>query len=232
MEITCKKCKSRLKIINTGSPIVKCGNCGYPNPVVISPPKAGETNAPPAPATAKVAPPPSPFPPPNPNPRPFVGGGLPHTPGAAPKSEPGWLVVHDENAPEQTHSLRVGRQVIGRLNTTAPCDIMITTQDVYMSRNHCILEVKPGRTGGFDYLLSDRKMTNGAPELMSANGTYVNAFEKPLQPNDMVYLNDGDTIQIGQTKVVIKTIKTVANADDATRLVRDTDYTPTVIIKN
>ncbi|WP_162794241.1 FHA domain-containing protein [Runella rosea] len=201
----------------------------------MSPPKAGEENIPPVPPTAKAVPTPAPFSPSNPTPRPIVGGGLPSQSANSvnpPKQELGWLVVHDENAPEQTHTLRVGRQVIGRQNTTAPCDIMITTQDVYMSRNHCILEVKPSRTGGFEYLLSDRKMTNGIPELMSANGTFVNAFENPLQPNDMVYLNDGDTIQLGQTKVVIKTIRTVTNADDATRLVRDTEYTPTVFIKN
>ena len=67
---------------------------------------------------------------------------------------------------------------------------------------------------------------------MSTNGTFVNAFEKELQPNDVVYLNDSDTIQLGQTKMVIKTIRTVTNADDATRLVKDSEYSPTVIIKS
>lgn len=226
MEITCKKCNSRLKIANTASPIVKCGNCGYPNPVVVSAQARGSE----APPVAKVTPSSVPIPPSIPNPRPVVGGATP--PNQMPKQEVGWLVVHDENAPQQTHLLRVGRQVLGRQNIASPCDIMITTQDAYMSRNHCVLEVKPNRAGSYEYLLSDRKMTNGTPAPMSANGTFVNALPKPLQPNDMIYLNDGDTIQMGQTKVVIKTIKTVANADDATRLVQDTDYTPTVIIKN
>lgn len=221
MEITCKKCGTRLKITNTGSPIVKCGNCGYPNPVTVS----SSNNATPQTPVAKVAPASVTPPPPIPNPRPNINAGT------GVKQDYGWLIVHDENAPSQTHTLRLGRQVIGRLNSSSPCDIMINSQDVFMSRNHCVLEVKPNRSGGFDYLLSDRKTSGGTPENMSTNGTFVNAIAKPLQPNDVVYLNDGDTIQMGTTKAIIKTIKTVANAQDATRIVQDSDYTPTVIIK-
>ena len=231
MEITCKKCNTRLTVSNTGSPIVKCGNCGYPNPVVVSNnPEKITHQVPVAPVQAAV---------PNlapsiPNPRPAITPNIQNIPPqSAPtqKNEVGWLVVHDENAPIQTYPLKIGRQVIGRQNTGAPCDIMITTHDVFMSRNHCILEVKPTRTDGFDYLVSDRKMTNGTPENMSTNGTFVNSFSKALEPNDVVYLNDSDTIQLGQTKMVIKTIRTVTNANDATRLVQDTEYMPTVIIK-
>jgi pSer/pThr/pTyr-binding forkhead associated (FHA) protein len=226
MEITCRKCNTRLVVSNTGSPIVKCGNCGYPNPVLLSnqPEKVADV-VPVAPVqptslnNARAIP----------NPRPPV---IPvNQSAAAPKNEVGWLVVHDENAPLQTYPLKIGRQIIGRKNTGSPCDIMITTQDVFMSRNHCILEVKPAKTGGFDYLISDRKMTNGTPENMSTNGTFVNSFAKALESNDVVYLNDSDTIQLGQTKLVIKTIRSVTNADDATRFVRETEYMPTVIIK-
>ncbi|MCE7059231.1 FHA domain-containing protein [Dyadobacter sp. CY343] len=236
MEITCKKCNTRLTISNTSSLIVKCGNCGYPNPVVVNP------NAPPP---SPVAPPAAVLPPPRQNnaapitnPRPVVNPTqvntqIPVSPTNVPGgNEVGWLVVHDENAPLQTYPLKIGRQIIGRHNNASPCDIMIITQDVFMSRNHCILEVKPVRSGGYDYLVSDRKMSSGVPENMSTNGTYVNAFQKGLLPNDVVYLNDGDTIQLGQTKMVVKTIRTVASADDATRLVKDSEYSPTVIIKH
>ena len=145
--------------------------------------------------------------------------------------ELGWLVVHDENADQQTHPLRIGRQVIGRKSVSRPCDIMIDTEDSFMGRNHCILEVKPSRSGGYEFFLSDVKMTNGTPEQMSTNGTFVNAQPSALRPKDMVYLKDGDTIQMGKTKVVIKTLITAANAQDASRIVQDTDYSPTVIIK-
>ena len=242
MYITCKMCQTRLTISTPGSPIVRCGNCGYPNPVVVRPGPDlpdGKPMTPPAPAMPSAA-----VPPPSPIQRPTVQAhnGLPPLGGAAratglplqdnslPRNEVGWLVVHDENAPSQTFPLREGRQVIGRKNTGLPCDLMIATQDPYMSRNHCVLEVKRGKSGGYDYLISDRKMTHGTPENMSSNGTYVNALAKPLQPNDVVYLNDGDTIQLGQTKAVIKTIMKVANADDASRLVQDSDYMPTVVV--
>lgn len=155
------------------------------------------------------------------------------TPGLnkpAASQELGWLVVHDENADHQTHPLRIGRQIIGRKSISRPCDVMIETDDPYMGRNHCILEVKPSRSGGYEYFLSDVRMTNGIPEQMSTNGTFVNAQPAPLRPKDMVYLKDGDVIQMGKTKAVIKTLITVATARDASRVVQDMDYAPTVII--
>ncbi|MEO6282959.1 MAG: FHA domain-containing protein [Dyadobacter sp.] len=240
MEITCKKCNTRLTISNASSLIVKCGNCGYPNPVVLNGNEQEKAAKAPQPI---ITPPPRPNnPTPAPNPRPVVNPGMQssrtsgtdqdNAKSTSGKTDVGWLVVHDENAPLQTYPLKIGRQIIGRHNSATPCDIMIITQDVFMSRNHCILEVKPVRSGGYDYLVSDRKMSNGVPQNMSTNGTFVNAFEKGLQPNDVVYLNDSDTIQLGQTKMVIKTIRTVANSDDATRLVKDSEYSPTVIIKH
>ena len=215
MEITCKQCSTRLSVTSQGSPFVKCATCGYPNPVKLPPGAARNNQMPPSPGSGNSG----------------INSDSTPPPKAKPSiNEAGWLIVHDENAPVQTYPLRIGKQIIGRKNSGLPCDIMIVTQDPYMSRNHCLLEVRPARSGGYDYLVSDVKMSNGKPENMSSNGTFVNAFSKPLQPSDMVYLNDGDTIQLGQTKVVIKTIRTVSNADDATRLVKDSDYMPTVFI--
>jgi hypothetical protein len=37
---------------------------------------------------------------------------------------------------------------------------------------------------------------------------------------------------MGQTKAVIKTIISASNAKDAARIVQDTDYTPTILIKH
>ena len=218
MDITCRKCGTKLTITNTATPIVKCTNCGYPNPVM-----AGAQPSRPAqvvPAVSPVAP----AMPAQAPPRQAMGK-------VSGPSELGWLVVHDENAEQQTHPLRIGRQVIGRKSVSRPCDIMIETEDPFMGRNHCILEVKPSRSGGYEFFLSDVKMTNGTPEQMSTNGTYVNAQPAALRPKDMVYLKDGDTIQMGKTKVVIKTLISAASAQDASRIVQDTDYSPTVIIR-
>lgn len=218
MDITCRKCGAKLTITNAATPIIKCTNCGYPNPVMAGaqPSRPAQVQQPVSPAAAAM--------PAQAPPRQSIG----KSPGP---SELGWLVVHDENAEQQTHPLRIGRQVIGRKSVSRPCDIMIETEDPFMGRNHCILEVKPSRSGGYEFFLSDVKMTNGTPEQMSTNGTYINAQPAALRPKDMVYLKDGDTIQMGKTKVVIKTLITAANAQDASRIVQDTDYSPTVIIR-
>lgn len=235
MEITCRKCGTTLVVTNPATPIIKCTNCNYPNPVM-----AGAAR----PTAATETPPPPASPPPVARPRRETESpGLASPPPAAPlPSRPspdrqtgpgdlGWLVVHDEYADQQTHPLHIGRQVVGRKSLSRPCDIMIETDDPYMGRNHCIIEVKPSRSGGFDYFLSDVKMTNGIAEQMSTNGTFVNAYPTPLKPKDMVYLKDGDTIQMGKTKVVIKTLITATNAQDASRIVQETDYSPTVILQ-
>ncbi|KAA0989253.1 FHA domain-containing protein [Dyadobacter aurulentus] len=229
MEIACRKCSAVLSVASTAIPIVKCSNCGYPNPVIAGAQPAPARPQMPAPVTPhqQMAVPPVPSsPPPAPQP-PRPTAGRPQ----ASASELGWLVVHDENADQQTHPLRIGKQVIGRKSVSRPCDIMIETDDPYMGRNHCVLEVKPSRTGSYEFFLSDVKMTNGIPEQMSTNGTFINSQAAPLRPKDMVYLKDGDTIQMGKTKVVIKTLITAASAQDASRIVQDMDYAPTVIIK-
>jgi FHA domain len=136
--------------------------------------------------------------------------------------EAGWLIVHDENAPSQTHSLSVGRQVIGRKNTNKPCTIMIDTEDDFMSRNHAIIDVNIDLSGNYKYVLTDNS---------SMNGTRINADKAPLSPNDAVLLIDGYVIQMGMTKVVFKSFQMANNAQEATQIVRNQDYAPTVIIK-
>ena len=134
----------------------------------------------------------------------------------------GWLVVHDENAPSQTHSLSIGRQVIGRKNSNKPCTIMIETEDEYMSRNHAIIDVNIDPTGNYKYVLTDNN---------SMNGIRINADKNPLSSHDAVLLVDGYVIQMGMTKVVFKSFQTVNNAQEATQIVRNQDYAPTVIIR-
>lgn len=242
MEISCRKCGTKLIVTNTATPIVKCTNCGYPNPVMAGAAQAaaaqagasqaGAAQAGVADSGASYTPPqPSYAQPSRPTQAPQPPAPKPASPRPSGPAELGWLVVHDENAEQQTHPLRIGRQVIGRKSVSRPCDIMIETDDPYMGRNHCILEVKPSRSGSYEFFISDVKMTSGIPEQMSTNGTYVNAHPTPLKPKDMVYLKDGDTIQMGKTKVVIKTLISAASAQDASRIVQDTDYSPTVIIK-
>lgn len=136
--------------------------------------------------------------------------------------EVGWLVVHDEQTPEQTLSLKPGKNIVGRASESKPADVPIRTEDRYMSRNHCVLEVSQLPSGQWEYLLSD---------IGSTNGTFLNG--KPnsrLREQMQVVLTDGDTIQIGRTKVVLKTIQQAGNAQNARQTVLLSGYTPTIIV--
>lgn len=137
----------------------------------------------------------------------------------------GWLVVHDEKTPLQTFNLKMGKQLIGRKSESRPCDIMINSQDEYMSRNHFFIEVKTSINHGMIYILID----NG-----STNYTFINtATLAMLKQNDQYILKDGDVIQAGETKIVFKSrTETVSNATEATRLVTTKAKGHTVLISH
>jgi pSer/pThr/pTyr-binding forkhead associated (FHA) protein len=134
----------------------------------------------------------------------------------------GWLVVHDENTKQQTYNLKKGKNIVGRKSTSKPCDILIETADGFMSRNHFAIEISLG-TKGLEYMVYD---------ITSTNGTFINA-DKQLRLNQMdkVLLKDGDTIQAGHTKMVIRTKMMAGTAKNATDTVINTAHLRTVIIE-
>jgi FHA domain len=140
--------------------------------------------------------------------------------GATEKDVTGWLVVHDERTRPQTFSLTKQQQTVGRKNTTKLCDIMIETVDGYMSRNHFIIEVMTRAGGDVVYTLSDSG---------SMNKTFINTIA--LNAADTYYLQDGDTIQAGTTKIVFRTTAKVKTAEQATQVVNAGSYNKTVVIK-
>ncbi|MDR3217992.1 MAG: FHA domain-containing protein [Dysgonamonadaceae bacterium] len=134
----------------------------------------------------------------------------------------GWLVVHDENAPLQTYSLKIGRQIIGKKSTTRPCDIMVETDDDYMSRNHFIIAVEQNKRNVYEYYLSDCN---------SLNGTFINTVTlQALKKGDEYILQDSDIIQAGRTKIVFKSNKTAKNEKEATLLVSNQPKGKTVLV--
>lgn len=136
--------------------------------------------------------------------------------------EVGWLIVHDENTESQVFPLKLGKNIVGRWSESKPCDVMIETEDRRMSRNHSVVEVLKRPTGQYDYLIYD---------FGSANGTFINAdANKRLTEHDQVFLRDGDTIQMGRTKMVLKTIKVVANAASASQEVKKQGHKQTIAI--
>jgi pSer/pThr/pTyr-binding forkhead associated (FHA) protein len=141
---------------------------------------------------------------------------------AAQPNQVGWLVVHDENTASQTLTLKEGRNVIGRKSPDKPCEIMIDTTDTHMSRNHSVIDVNRRADGHYQYVISD---------CGSTNGTFINANERQkLSSYDRIFLKDGDTIQLGRTKVVLKTQQTVSSPDQAQQVVNKKDYLKTVIL--
>ena len=133
-----------------------------------------------------------------------------------------WLVKHTENQPTQTYTLKVGRNTIGRKASDYPVpDIQMTSEDdPYVSRGvHCTVEVVE-RNGQIEAIISD----NG-----SSNGTFINGRDYRLSPSDEEYLKDGETIQAGRTKFVLKTNRSAASKKEAGTIVQQTDYSRTII---
>ena len=134
----------------------------------------------------------------------------------------GWLVVHDENTKQQTHPLIMGKNIVGRKSSSQPCNIMIDTEDKYMSRKHFAIEVNLG-TKGMEYLVYD---------VASTNGTFINADKNnKLNRIDKVFLSDGDTIQAGRTKIVLRIKKVAGTAKNATNTVISMKHLKTIIVQ-
>lgn len=135
-----------------------------------------------------------------------------------------WLIVHDEKAPLQTFELVSGNYIIGRKSDSKPCDIMVETMDMTMSRNHFVVEAIINKGFSF-YKLSDCESTNH---------TFVNS--KSLQEalaidNEKYSLKDGDIIQAGQTKVEFKIKSAIVNsALEATKIITQKGYAKTVLL--
>lgn len=141
-----------------------------------------------------------------------------------PKTEPGWLIVHDELTEYQSFPLRLGLNFVGRLAATTPPEvsIRIQTKDMFMSRKHCQILVKQrSPESPFEYLISDET---------SKNHTFVNGGKTKLAPGDELYLSDNETIQIGHTKLVLRTLEKAKSREEAENAVRNRAYDKTIVI--
>ncbi len=211
------QCKAGLLIKNADKlRDAKCPRCGYINPI----PQAVATDPPPVQPTP---PPPA-----------FAGDATVLFGQQRPVSLPpppdqmGWLVVKDELTDTQTFTLKQGINTVGRQSEKRPSVHMIVTRDEYMSRPHCTIEVRVGRLGTPDYILRDGAMVDGQWK-SSLNGTYLNGKEPRLSQYDQLFLEDGDTIQIGETKLVLKVSTLAASRQQATQAVESMDYERTVV---
>lgn len=137
-----------------------------------------------------------------------------------------WLIVHDEKAVVQTFEIKSGKYTVGRKSDSRPCDIMIETGDMTMSRNHFTIEAVE-KDGFLTCWLSDKN---------SSNNTYINSNsikdkKTELKNAEEFFLGDGDVIQAGQTKIVFKRKSdNVTNSTAATQIITKMSYAKTVLI--
>ena len=197
-KIRCGKCKVILAYnpneLNPNKPLLKCPKCKAVNKVPLSQNKSADDH---------------------------LDENTIHKP-VGNTHEVGWIVVHDENTHTQTYPLRLGKNTIGRKSVSKPCDVMIETQDRYMSRQHCVIEVVQNRRGQYDYVIYN---------INTANGTFINAsVDKKLSDHDEIYLKDGHTIQMGHTKVVLKTKEMALNINEAQNTVVNMNYSKTIFM--
>ncbi len=134
----------------------------------------------------------------------------------------GWLILHTENTESLTYELREGKNFIGRQATNYKPDIAIA--DTYVSRRHAVIVVRVSANYVYEYFIADNADIQGAP---SMNGTYVNGETQRITEN-AVKLKDGDTIQVGMTKLVLKTADVAIDVENAVKLVNKMEYKETV----
>lgn len=128
----------------------------------------------------------------------------------------GWLVLHTENVKPVVYELYKGSNMVGRFTEEGKVDVAIHN-DSYASRKHCLIQADYSG-GQWLYVLSDQSSTNG---------TYLNT--EKLKKYDQLYLTDGDTIQVGRTKLVFKSMRESDNVSDAAKTVLDSDYEKTIV---
>jgi pSer/pThr/pTyr-binding forkhead associated (FHA) protein len=88
------------------------------------------------------------------------------------------------------YTLVEGRNVIGRKSPTSNANIQLSTNDPYMSRHHCIINLTTMPDGRKKAVLSNYQ---------NKNATLVNG--QRLLPGDVIILQKGNTVTLGKTTI-------------------------------
>lgn len=139
----------------------------------------------------------------------------------------GWLIIHTENIEPLSYDLFVGENFFGTEAEGYKVDIPIKN-DIYVSRSHANIQITKDFLHRFHYELIDDG--TGRKQGPSLNGTYINGNQKRIQKETKVFLKDGDTIQVGETKLVFKTVSQSISMKEAAQKVLVSDYTKTIIL--
>lgn len=138
------------------------------------------------------------------------------------ETEPaGWLIKHMEDQTTKTFPLHIGKNFIGRKVQPGLSPFIVLDDDPYISRVHAVVFIENEPPYNF-YVVDSDAANNGHA---SKNGTYVNGNEERIISKTK--LKEGDTVQIGITKLILK-----SNTKSLAQLIReveDTGYINTVI---
>ncbi len=111
-----------------------------------------------------------------------------------------------------SYPLYLGSNLVGRISGIYKNDIGINTDDLYLGRQHFLIEVIINKFGFCDYIISDYKSKNGTSVIFAANN-----MKKVLTPTDKVYLKNGDIISAGKTILKLRTVhKQIGEVQDTT----------------
>ena len=91
----------------------------------------------------------------------------------------------------QSFELKEGRNSVGRSSSKHEADIELPTEDRSVSRLHCLLDARRLNSGRVKVVISDLRTA----EKISQKPTLI--YDESLAPEDMLVLEDGDTIEIG-----------------------------------
>ena len=93
----------------------------------------------------------------------------------------------------RSYLLSTGRNIVGRSGETSEATVQIVSEDRYMSRQHCCIDIKMRSDGQMIAVLSNYHNKN----VMKVNGHQI-------KKGDYVQLSDGNTITMGHTIVKFK----------------------------
>jgi hypothetical protein len=129
-----------------------------------------------------------------------------------------WLVRHTENQSAKTFPLYPGKNVVGRTAQTG-MQMILLDDDGYVSRVHAVVTAENG-----EFFITDNATSNGGKA--SKNGTYINGNDNRI--TQKVKLRENDTIQLGMTKLILRSNNTTINK--IVHEVEESDYMKTVVI--
>ncbi|MBL4704742.1 MAG: FHA domain-containing protein, partial [Flavobacteriales bacterium] len=128
------------------------------------------------------------------------------------KIKAGWLIVHTKEKATVTYDLLLGKNVVGRPTDNNDVDIPIEG-DPYVSRKHMTIHVSSDSSNSLTCKLADNGFdTNPKP---STNGTFINGKADRLGSAEQYSLQNNDSVQIGETVVVFRSVYEDLNVDGA-----------------